>query len=98
MKEYPISDDLAELNNKAEANRVVVEIAMGRRFGYRKARKAARERVKFERLFWKRVREIYPVFANKSIKYDSLKQTVAEFMPDDKKITTSTTTDQLVEG
>ncbi|MCK4816885.1 hypothetical protein KA005_14035 [bacterium] len=87
MEEYPISDDIALLNDKSCAAKKMVELAMKLPFGYRKALRAATDAIRFERLFWTRVREVYsPVFNGKMIEYNNMKQTVTEHMPANKSL------------
>jgi len=84
MKEYKISEDIALLKDKVNAALKMVNIAMKLPFGYRKALRAATDSEKFENLFWKRVRKIYPIFYGKAVAYDSERHTVSEYIPDNK--------------
>jgi hypothetical protein len=76
MKEYPISDDLALLNDKHLAAKKIRGLAIKLPFGYKKAFRAATDSERFRRLFWSRVRGIYPELQNKNLAYDNQKQIV----------------------
>jgi len=79
MEKYPISDDIALLKEKENAAKKIVEMAIKLPFGYRKAFRAATDAEKFNRLFWKRVVNVYPVLKGKRLVYDFSNQTVTEF-------------------
>lgn len=68
-REYPISDDIALLHDKYVACEKLRDLAIKLPFGYWKARKAAADAEYFNRLFWKKVRQVYPEFENKELSY-----------------------------
>lgn len=70
-KEYPISDDIALLFDKSIACEKLRDLAIKLPFGYWKARKAATDAEHFNRLFWKRIRQVYPEFNNNKLAYMS---------------------------
>ena len=45
-------------------------------FGFRKARRCAINAVKFRRIFWEKIVEIYPELKNASLRYSARGQTV----------------------
>ncbi len=81
-EKYPISYDIALLNDKAKAADTIVKLAMKLPFGYRKAHKAATDSIRFDRLFWKKVRDVYPQFDNKTIGYHAYSQSIYEVTKD----------------
>lgn len=75
-KEYPISDDIALLHDKSIACKKLRDLAIKLPFGYWKARKAATDSEYFKRIFWKKVRRIYPELDDYHLKYYSYKQVI----------------------
>jgi len=69
LKEYPINNDIALLNDKVEAARKLRDLAVKLPFGYWKARKAAREATYFNRKFWQRIIDVYPELRNEDLAY-----------------------------
>jgi hypothetical protein len=77
MKKYPISDDIALLHDKFIAAKKIRDLAIKLPWGYKKALRAAIDRVYFEKLFWKKIREVYSEeFKGKTIEYYPIEQEV----------------------
>jgi len=76
-REYPVSDDIAEYFISYEAALELRDKALNMPFGYRKALKASKDIVKNQRIFWKKVRQVYPELKDKSLDYNRVKQTIS---------------------
>lgn len=80
MKDYPINDELAAIFDKSAAAMAIRDICVRLPFGYKRALRAARDEIYFERLFWKNVRELYRKdLYDKRLEYDQRKQVVREY-------------------
>ena len=75
-KPYRIPDDVAAIFEEYMACTEIRDSAVKVPFGYRKAKRASRERIRAHRLFWKRVGEVYPELDDESLVYDSAKRNV----------------------
>jgi len=81
-KELLISDDMAEYFDAYHAALQLRDSAIKLPFGYKKAFKAAKDAVKNQKLFWKKVYEVYPEVAEREFNYNRLEQVLIEKQED----------------
>ena len=75
-RKYPIPDEIALLHDKAQAAKIIRDLAVKTPFGYRKAMKAAVEAIRFLRMFSKEVGDLYPELNKKKLEYSPKDQLV----------------------
>ena len=68
-KEYPISDDIVLFSYKFLAADAIRDLAVKLPFGYRKAFKAAADSIRFRKLFWDRIQDVYPELKGKRLTF-----------------------------
>jgi hypothetical protein len=77
MKEFSVPEEIVLLMNKSEAALELRDKYVKMPFSYKRALRAATDSVMFDRLFWKKIRELYPELEG-SLEFDPGKNTVFE--------------------
>lgn len=70
-KMYPVPKELAEMFDEATANGKCRDVCVGSWFRAKRAIKYAKQQIQIERDFWKQLREVYPEFGEKTLRYNS---------------------------
>lgn len=78
QKEFPVDEELAGYFDAYHAALELRDKAIRLPFGYRKAYKAAKDAVKNQRKFWKKVYKVFPEVAEKPFEYYRLEQVLRE--------------------
>jgi len=82
-KQYPVGNLIADDFTAYEAAIELRDRALKLPFGYKKALKAAKDAIKYKRIFWKNVRKMYPEIKNSTLNYNIEKQYVYEYEVDE---------------